>query len=118
MEPHSLLAVTDRALAMLSRTSHKIAYFHCPVPLSAMPYLTAYLAPLQVLYPALLDHGCELYLGLVHAGDLEGTRARIEEAQKVAPEFGIATECGLGRTPADHFEDLMSISATLSRPLD
>ena len=83
-----------------------------------MPHLTAFYAPLRDLYPVLRDHGCELYLGLVHAGDLEGTKARVEEAQKVAPEFGVATECGFGRTPVEHFEDLMQISAAVSRPLD
>jgi len=117
-EPKSLQAVTDRGLALLSRTSHPISYFHCPVPLSAMPRLTAYYAPLCDLYPGLSDHGCELYLGLVHAGDLEGTKTRIKEAQKVAPQFGVATECGLGRTPVEHFEDLMQISADVSRPFD
>jgi hypothetical protein len=55
-----------------------------------MPHLAAYLAPLKELYPVLREHGYELYLGLVHAGDPEGTKARIEEAQTTAPEFGIA----------------------------
>jgi len=114
MEPASLRAVTDRALPLLARSSHPISYFHCPVPLSAMPRLAAYLAPLEDLYPALRNHGCELYLGLVHAEDLKGTKLRIAEAQKVAPEFGVATECGLGRTPAEQFEDLMAISAEVS----
>ena len=118
MEPSSLRAVTDRALALLSRTPHQISYFHCPVSLSAMPHLPVFLAPLKDLYPALRDHGCELYLGLVHAGDLEGTRARIEEAQKVAAEFGVATECGLGRTPVEHFENLMAISVEVTRDVD
>jgi hypothetical protein len=117
MEPQSLQAVVDRGLELLSRTPHPISYFHCPVPLSAMPHLTAYLAPLRDLYPALRDHGCELYLGLVHAGDLQGTKARIAEAQKVAPEFGVAAECGLGRTPVEHFEGFMSISAAVTRPI-
>jgi hypothetical protein len=117
MEPQSLRAVTERGLELLSRTPHRISYFHCPVPLSAMPHLTTYLAPLKLLYPALRDHGCEFYLGLVHAGDLDGTRARITEAQKVAPDFGVAAECGLGRTPVEHFEDLMAISVGVSRPV-
>jgi hypothetical protein len=117
MEPQSLQSVADRGLELLSRTPHPISYFHCPVPLSAMSHLTAYLAPLEYLYPVLCDHGCELYLSLVHAGDLEGTKARIAEAQKVAPEFGVAAECGLGRTPAEHFEDLMAMSAEVTRPV-
>jgi hypothetical protein len=118
MEPQSLQAVTDRCLQLLSRTSHKISYFHCPVPLSAMPHLAAYLAPLRELYPALRDHGCELYLGLVHAGDLEGTKVRIAEAQKVAPEFGVATECGLGRTPVGDIEGLMEDMVGVTRNVD
>jgi hypothetical protein len=70
---------------------------------------------IQDLYSALRDRGCEPYLDLIHAGDLQGTKARIEEAQKVAPESGIATECGPGRTPVEHFEDLMAISAEVTR---
>lgn len=118
MEPASLRAVADRGLELLARTSHRIWYFHCPVPLSAMPHLAIYLAPLKDLYPALRDHGCELYLGLIHAGDLEGTKARIAEAQKVAPEFGVATECGLGRTPVEDFEGIMETLVEVSGPLD
>jgi hypothetical protein len=118
IELQSLQAVTDCWLQLLSRTSHKISYFHCPVPLSAMPHLAAYLAPLRELYPVLRDHGCELYLGLVHAGDLEGTKARIAEAQSVAPEFGVATECGLGRTPVEDFEGITKDMVGVTRPVD
>lgn len=114
MEPKSLQAVTDRALALLARTPHQISYFHCPVPLSAMLFLTSYLAPLSRLYPVLEEHGSELVLGLVHAQDLEGTKARIEEARKLVPTFAVATECGMGRTPQDHVPDLMEISALVA----
>jgi hypothetical protein len=82
-----------------------------------MPRLAAYLAPLKELYPAIRDHGCELYLGLVHAGDLEGTKVRVAEAQKVAPEFGVATECGLGRTPAEDFEGIIEDTVGVTRPV-
>jgi hypothetical protein len=118
MEPQSLRAVTDRALALLARTPHEISYFHCPVPLSAMPFLPSYLAPLSQLYPALVEHGCELILGLVHAQDLEGTRERVGEARKLAPTFGVATECGMGRTPPDQVADLMAISALMADRVD
>jgi hypothetical protein len=83
-----------------------------------MPHLAAYLAPLRELYPALRDHGCELHLGLLHAGDLEGTKVRIAEAQKVAPEFGVATECGLGRTPVGDIEGLMEDMVGVTRNVD
>jgi hypothetical protein len=118
MEPKSLQAVTDRALALLARTPHRVAYFHCPVPLSAISILSDYLAPLSQLYPALVEHGCELILGLVHYEDLEGTKERIEEARKLAPAFEVATECGMGRTPQDHVADLMAILATVADPVE
>lgn len=116
-EPTSLRAVTDRAVALLDRTPHKITYFHCPVPLSAMSTLDAYLAPLSDLYVALQAHGCELYLGLVHFDDLEGTKARVEAAKKLAPSFGVATECGWGRTPPEQLENIMKITNEVTLPI-
>lgn len=116
-EPISLQAVTDRALALLSLTPHKIAYFHCPVPQSAMSRLTKYLSPLSVLYPALQQHGRELYLGLAIFGDLEGTQKRIEEVRKFASEFGVSTACGWGRTPPEEIEATMRLLAEVSEPI-
>jgi hypothetical protein len=83
-----------------------------------MPFLPSYPAPLSQLYPALIEHGCELVLGLVHAQDLEGTRERIAESRKLAPAFGVATECGMGRTPLDQIADLMAISALMAGRFD
>ena len=82
-----------------------------------MSRLATYLAPLKELYPALREHGCELHLGLMHAGDLEWMKVGITEAQKVAPEFGVATECRLGRTPAKEFEGIMEDMVGVSRPV-
>lgn len=45
--------------------------------------------------------GAKLYLGLVHFNDEEGPRRRNRAAQIVVKDFGVATECGIGRTPAD-----------------
>ena len=51
--------------------------------------------------------GWELYLGLVHmTGGIASTRRRIAAAEKVVRNFGIATECGFGRRPADSIPDL------------
>jgi hypothetical protein len=39
---------------------------------------------------------------VVHAKDgVEGTRARIATARRYAPEFGIATECGMARARSE-----------------
>lgn len=116
-EPSSLQAVTDRTLALLSRTTHKIAYSHFPTPQSAMAFLPKYLSPLSVLYPALQEHGCELYLGVVVFDDLEGTKLRIEEAKRFAPKFGVSTGCGFGRTPPEEIEETMRLMAEVSEPV-
>ena len=39
-----------------------------------------------------------LYLGLISRGDDQGNAKRIEAAKRVLPDFGIASECGWGRT--------------------
>jgi hypothetical protein len=46
----------------------------------------------------LADAETVLYLGLIHHGDGEGDRARIAAARAVVPAFGVASECGWGRT--------------------
>lgn len=66
-----------------------------------------------------LPADCQLYLGLVHAKDgTEGALRRAQAAKKVVTNFGIATECGLGRckTPAD-VRQLLSLHADVARHL-
>ena len=80
-----------------------------PVPgLSADP---AFYAPLNDL--ALGD--TELYLGLVHFKDgLEGSQSRIAAARQAIPkdwQFGVSTECGMGRFPAVQLDKLLRIHA-------
>ena len=65
----------------------------------------AYFAPLAGLA---LKPGCELYLGLLHrTGGIDGTRRRIAAAEKAVSDFGIATECGFGRRPAETIPALL-----------
>lgn len=59
----------------------------------------------------------ELYLGLVHADDMQGTLERMGAARKViSKDFGVATECGLGRTPVESIDNILEISAAALRP--
>lgn len=52
----------------------------------------------QPLADLALEPGTEIYLGLVHAEDgADGARARSALAREFLPEFGLSTECGLGR---------------------
>lgn len=115
-EPESLQGVADFASSILDKCDRPASFLHCPVALSAIDRLDDYFRPLEALVPRLRRDGTELYLGLVHAGDMESTRRMVKAASKVAPEFGVATECGWGRTPADHLEGIMEISTAVSEP--
>jgi hypothetical protein len=70
----------------------KVDFIHIPVPRRAD---ASYFAPLRLWQrPA----GTRLYLGLVQFNDPEGDRRRIALAREVLTEFGVAAECGFGRT--------------------
>jgi len=60
-----------------------------------------------------------LYLGLVHADDHEGTLRRIRTAEQVGLgyAFGVATECGMGRTPAGELDSIFAILEGVSDPI-
>ena len=94
-----LVAVANGVSA---RARRSIDWIHMPVPKERDD--EAYFAPLADLR---LKPGCELYLGLVHTtGRIAGTRRRIDAAERVVRDFGIATECGFGRRPPDTIPDL------------
>jgi Fe2+ or Zn2+ uptake regulation protein len=64
-----------------------------------------------------IGHDRRLYLGLVHAHDLEGTKRRIEIARSVIQhDFGVATECGLGRTPREDVDSIFQILKEITVP--
>ena len=95
-----LAAVANGVSAKAARA---IDWLHMPVPKERDD--DAYFAPLAGLA---LKPGCELYLGLLHrTGGIDGTRRRIAAAEKVVSDFGIATECGLARRPAETIPALL-----------
>ena len=56
-----------------------------------------------------------LYLGLIHKDDgVEGTKGRIATAEKFINHFGIATECGFGRRPANTVLPLLDLHKTIA----
>jgi hypothetical protein len=67
----------------------------------------AYFAPLNGLR---LRDGAQLYLGLVHFGDgVEGATRRMKAASRFVKDYGIATECGLGRRPPETIPALLAL---------
>ena len=57
-----------------------------------------------------LDRGTELYLGLVRRTDgVSGTVRGMAAAKRTVSEFGVATECGLGRRPPETIPALLDL---------
>lgn len=80
-------------LIVRSVAPRSVTWMHMPVPIHRDD--DAFFEPLENLK---LGPNTELYLGLVHAQDgVEGTTRRIVAARRHAPEFGIASECGISR---------------------
>jgi len=112
VEPKDAAKMVDFANALARSIPRKLAYIHMPVPIERSD--DAFHRPLADLK---LGDGTELFLGLVHAKDgVEGTRARIAAARRYAPEFGIATECGMARARSEAtVRTLLQIHADICR---
>ena len=78
---------------VFATTSRRVDFVHLPVPRDRTD--DAYFAPLASVE---VPQQTRLYLGLIHHDDEAGDRRRIGAARKLVPAFGIATECGWGRT--------------------
>ena len=111
VEPKDTGLLVEVANLILAQVQHPVGWIHMPVPKDRTD--AAYFAPLEALK---LQEHTELFLGLVHHADEEGTRRRIEAAQKVVPKFGVATECGMGRTPPEELDGILKICAAVSAP--
>ncbi|MEU7768143.1 hypothetical protein AB0B25_23910 [Nocardia sp. NPDC049190] len=105
-----LAAVANRIVTGLGR---RVDWVHMPVPRSRTD--ADYFKPLADLD---LPADTDLYLGLVHATDgRDGGLRRIEAARTAIAEFGIATECGMGRRPAEQIPGLFDLHAELAEAL-
>lgn len=112
-EPEDTSKLVEVANAVSAGVKRTINWIHLPVPRNRTD--DAYFAPLRNLQ---LHPETELYLGLVHYTDgVEGTRRRIEAAQRVVTDFGVATECGFGRRPAETIPDLLRIHSEVAAPV-
>ncbi len=92
VEPRDMTKMVQLANLIAGAISHPLAYIHMPVPIAR--HDDSFFAPLRDLK---LDPRTELILGLVHNDGADATKKRIAVAQRYAPKFGIATECGIAR---------------------
>lgn len=111
IEPKDLATCVALANELAERCTRRIDWIHMPVPRNRQD--DAYFAPLESLR---LKSGTELNLGLIHLTDgADGTRKRIAAAQKHAGPFGVSTECGFGRRPADTVLPLLKLHAEIAK---
>lgn len=111
VEPKDMGLMVDMTNALIPRLVRPVSWLHYPVPRNRDD--DAYFAPLARLAA---PPETEVYLGLVHYTDgVEGSARRIRTARRHRANFGIATECGLGRRPRDTIPRLLEIHAELAR---
>lgn len=110
VEPKDLGLLVKVADGILKDVQRPVAFLHMPVPRGRTD--AAYYAPLKELRLG----STELVLGLLHMGDDEGTRDRIEAASQVVKSFGIATECGLGRASGEELDSILKIARDVTDP--
>ncbi len=91
--PTDTAILVELSQGIVARLHRRMDFLHLPVPRDRWD--DGYFAPLAGLA---LPAEATLYLGLIHHADAAGDRVRIGAARKVVQRFGIATECGWGRT--------------------
>lgn len=109
VEPTDTGYLVEIANGISSGVARPVAWIHMPVPRDRSD--DAYFAPLTNLD---LHSETRLVLGLVHFTDgLEGTKQRMNAANKVVSEYDIGTECGMARRPRETLPELLSIHKQL-----
>ncbi|KAI4723187.1 hypothetical protein E4T48_00441 [Aureobasidium sp. EXF-10727] len=111
VQPKNMDLMVDMTKELLSLVDRRVDYIHMPVPKDRDD--AAYFASLKDLQTVRGD--TDIYLGLVHADDLEGTERRIKAASEVLDSFGVATECGWGRTSPEEIDSIVQISNAVSK---
>jgi methionine synthase II (cobalamin-independent) len=114
VEPADTENLVALANVLAASVNRPVNWVHLPVPIERDD--SAYVAPLAGLA---LRQETKLFLGLVHHEDgVEGANRRIAAARPVLAsagitEFGIGTECGFGRGPADRTAPLLRLHAEI-----
>jgi len=112
-EPKDAGLLVDVANKLAAGVRRPIDWVHMPVPRERTD--GDFFRPLARLA---LKPGTELYLGLIHQTDgAAGARARIQAALAARGDFGVATECGMGRRPPETIRGLLELHAEVADPL-
>jgi len=91
--PKDMGILVEIANGLTSRLARRLDFLHMPVPKDRTG--PTYFEPLHSMN---VPESAEVMLGLIHFDDAQGDAARIAAAGDFLKSFGIATECGWGRT--------------------
>ncbi len=91
--PTDMGILVEIANGITDRAGRRLDFIHMPVPQDRTD--RAYFQPLEGLS---VSADTDLILGLVHYDDAAGDRARIDAVRDFVDSFGVASECGWGRT--------------------
>ncbi|MCU1529327.1 MAG: hypothetical protein JWP75_3090 [Frondihabitans sp.] len=112
VQPTDASHLADVVVGIVEGAQRHVDFIHLPVPIERDD--AGFFAPLAAIsdrIPAATD----VYLGLIHHQDgAEGARRRIAAASTALPHFGVATECGFGRGPAERTAPLLDLHAEVS----
>lgn len=112
-EPESLALAVQLANRIAEGSPRGLDWFHMPVPRDCSD--EGYFRPLADLRVA---PAIRLYLGVVHPDGVEATQRRLDTARAVLGDdrhLGVATECGMGRTPRAELDELLRVHAEMAR---
>ncbi len=105
LQPRDLSVCVALANGASDVIGRRLDWVHMPVPIERDD--EAYYRPLADLR---LQPETQLYLGLLHKEDgLGGARRRIARASAYVQDFGVATECGMGREPRERIAELLDL---------
>jgi hypothetical protein len=102
VQPTDMAILVELMNAIGQAVTRPLEFLHVPVPKPRTD--DAYFAPLAD-WRARPE--TRLYLGLLHHDDAAGDQARIVAARRVVADFGVASECGWGRTEPSRLAGLL-----------
>lgn len=110
--PKDMGILVDLMNGISSKVERRLDFLHIPVPKDRTD--DSYFAPLKD-YAA--NKETRIYLGLIHHDDEAGDTARINAAKNYLDDFGVATECGWGRSDPKKVPGLLDSHAAAAKIL-
>lgn len=113
VRPKDMAILVELASGIDSVVGRVVDFIHLPVPQGRIE--PEFYEPLRSLS---LSPDTRIFLGLVFQGDPDGDKTRIAVARECLAEFGVATECGWGRTDPENVAGLLTSHLQAVQALD